>query len=80
MTETLPEGWFIVHDEMTANPKKDKPGAPLTVRAASVDSVWGYESGGSTLCVRGAFLHVTESRDEVLALVARHTEREVNTS
>lgn len=76
MTETLPEGWFIVHDQMTASPRKKKPGAPLTIRAASVDAVFGYEDDTSTIVMHGAYQHVTESVEEVLALVAQHTQTE----
>jgi hypothetical protein len=79
ITEMLPEGWFIVHDHATAKPKKDKPGAPLRVRAASVDAVWGYGDATSTIVMHGAYLAVTESAEEVLALVARHTPAEVGT-
>jgi hypothetical protein len=77
MTESmLPVGWFTVHDQETANPRKDKPGAPLFVQATSVDAVYGYEDESSTMVLHGAYLHVTESATEVLALVARHTDSE----
>lgn len=62
--------FITVHDGDVS--KKWWPdGRPVRVRADSIDTLRGYPDGRirTVLGIRGSYLHVMETEDEILALI-----------
>ena len=62
---------FITVHDGEAPRRKFPVGRPVQVRASSIDTLRGYPDGHvrTVLGIHGSYLHVTETEDEMLALI-----------
>lgn len=65
---------FITVHDADVSKKKFPDGKPVRVRAQSIDSLRPYPEGRTrtVLGIHGSYLHVTETEDEIVALVGGH--------
>lgn len=67
---------FITVHDGSVSKRKFPDGKSVRVRATSIDTIRPYPSGRvrCVLGIRGSYIHVTETEDEVLALIHEATQ------
>jgi hypothetical protein len=65
---------FITVHDGNVSKKRFPDGRPMQVRADSIDSMRGYAEGRvrTVLGIRGSYLHVTETEDQLIAMIGGH--------
>lgn len=70
MSEGVRQEWITLHDG-DASKRQYPDGRPVWVKADAITVLRGYDEGHvrTVVGVNGSWLHVTETKDEILSMI-----------